>query len=718
MALACVRLAHAQAGGGVIGGGGGGGGGGNGCSTSGTAMLKGNNAGGCANANAGADYAPPTSGTAILKANSGGFANATAGTDYAPATSGTSLLKGNNAGGFANATSGTDYAPATSGTSLLKGNNTGGFANASAGTDYQSPISGNTLATHHFANSINSSGTLAGPQPACGDISGAAASCGTNASELTSGTVPAARGGAGALNGILKANGAGTVSAATSSTDYAPATSGSTMLKGNGTGGFSNAVSGNDYAPATTGTSILKASSGGFANATAGTDYAPATNGTSILKGNNAGGFSNAVAATDYAPATSGTAILKANNAGGFANAVSGTDYQAPIAGNTLPANNFATSINTAGTIAGTRPACANLSDAAASCSTDTTNADNIGSGTLGVGQGGTNLGSGTSGGILGFTASGTLASSGVLSANNPVIGGGAGATPSSGFRSGNTTTFATTTGTLVNGHYAGFDANGNIVDKGIITNTYATIANSSGTSVTAVCSATSGSNPSRDMIWQVLTGATAYNTPALASGCIEGDIIEAYFIQGDNQGYQVTPAAGAGTTLVQPGIYAVPTSNGTGQGLFLHLAYQYHSNTKQWELLGQSTNPITPIPASAQAPNNDVTAVTVSVSSTPVNLAAPTSGHSLQNITMTVAATLNLPICLWTGQEMLTNTCQDSGGSHTPTFAGVSGVIVKGTYPTPTLTASKCDLCNWVCTATNGTSTTTWQFGSCAQNE
>ena len=49
------------------------------------------------------------------------------------------------------------------------------------------------------------------------------------------------------------------------------------------------------------------------------------------------------------------------------------------------------------------------------------------------VAQGGTNLGSGTSGGILGFTASGVIASSPALTLNNPVIGGGAGATPTSG---------------------------------------------------------------------------------------------------------------------------------------------------------------------------------------------------------------------------------------------------------------------------------------------
>jgi hypothetical protein len=52
--------------------------------------------------------------------------------------------------------------------------------------------------------------------------------------------------------------------------------------------------------------------------------------------------------------------------------------------------------------------------------------------GTLGVGDGGTGLTAGTDGGILGFTATGTLASSGLLTANALILGGGAGATPTS----------------------------------------------------------------------------------------------------------------------------------------------------------------------------------------------------------------------------------------------------------------------------------------------
>ena len=87
--------------------------------------------------------------------------------------------------------------------------------------------------------------------------------------------------------------------------------------------------------------------------------------------------------------------------------------------------------------------------------------------GTVGVGYGGTGLTSGTSGGIPYFNASTTMASSAALTANMPVIGGGAGVAPSVGTVTGNTTKFATSTGTLTSGNCAKWDASGNIIDAG-----------------------------------------------------------------------------------------------------------------------------------------------------------------------------------------------------------------------------------------------------------
>jgi len=62
----------------------------------------------------------------------------------------------------------------------------------------------------------------------------------SNASNLISGTVAAARGGAGTVNGLMKANGSGAVSAAVAGIDYAAAPGGAanTPVFANGSGGF------------------------------------------------------------------------------------------------------------------------------------------------------------------------------------------------------------------------------------------------------------------------------------------------------------------------------------------------------------------------------------------------------------------------------------------------------------------------------------------------
>lgn len=134
------------------------------------------------------------------------------------------------------------------------------------------------------------------------------------------------------VNGIVKGNGSGTLSAAVSGTDYAPATSGSAILKGNGAGGFSAASAGTDYQAAITASGLLKgAGSGSVSAAVSGTDYAPATTGSAILKGNSAGGFASAAAGTDYQnPIGTISGLAKGNGANALIAAVAGTDYVAP----------------------------------------------------------------------------------------------------------------------------------------------------------------------------------------------------------------------------------------------------------------------------------------------------------------------------------------------------------------------------------------------------
>jgi hypothetical protein len=73
----------------------------------------------------------------------------------------------------------------------------------------------------------------------------------------------------------------------------------------------------------------------------------------------------------------------------------------------------------------------------------------------------------GTSGGIPYFSSSSAWTSSAALTANLPVIGGGAGSAPTVGTRSGNTTQFVTTTGTLTSGDCVKIDASGNFIANG-----------------------------------------------------------------------------------------------------------------------------------------------------------------------------------------------------------------------------------------------------------
>lgn len=212
-----------------------------------------------------------------------------------------------------------------------------------------------------------------------------------SASDLASGTVAAARGGAGTLSGLLKANGAGVVSAAVAGTDYAVATNGTNaqFLTSNGAGGFGTAVSSTGSGSVVLATSptlttpdlgtpstlVLTNATGlpaaampgltGDVTSSAGSVATTVVkiNGTTlsglatgILKNTTATGVpSIAVAGTDYSVATNGTIgqALTSNGTGGFGTALTLATVATSGSASDLTAGTLAAARGGAGTLSG-----------------------------------------------------------------------------------------------------------------------------------------------------------------------------------------------------------------------------------------------------------------------------------------------------------------------------------------------------------------------------
>jgi hypothetical protein len=191
----------------------------------------------------------------------------------------------------------------------------------------------------------------------------------------------------------------------------------------------------------------------------------------------------------------------------------------------------------------------------------------------VGVGYGGTGLAAGTSGGVLAFTATGVLASSAALTLNKPVIGGGAGAAPTVGATSGNTTTFATSSGALTSTHGVKIDASGNFIDSGAAwAQPFTKVSTSSGQAIPAAGSLLTvahslGSQPTVvSMKLTCVTGDNGYTagqvvdcgtTFAVVAGANNGlqcftDTSNVYVVQGSGGVLTILGPGGGNGTLTQ----------------------------------------------------------------------------------------------------------------------------------------------------------------------
>jgi hypothetical protein len=220
------------------------------------------------------------------------------------------------------------------------------------------------------------------------------------------------------VTGLLKGNGTA-ISAASSGTDYAPATSGSSILYGNGAGGFSNVTVGSGLSFST------------------GTLTATGSGGTVTSVGMTVPTFlavagSPVTTSGTLAVSLSGTALPVANGGTGQTTYTDGQLLIGNSTGNTLSKTTL-----TAGSGISITNGSGSITIAATNSGTVTSVGQTFTGGLISVsGSPVTTTGTlaltvaGTSGGIPYFSSASTWATSAALAANAIVIGGGAGAAP------------------------------------------------------------------------------------------------------------------------------------------------------------------------------------------------------------------------------------------------------------------------------------------------
>jgi hypothetical protein len=350
------------------------------------------------------------------------------------------------AGTVASATSTPAITVSTSVTGLLKGNGTAVLA-ATANTDYQSPITLTTTGTSGAATFV--SNTLNIPQYSGGGGSGTVTSVsvvsanGFAGSVATATTTPAITVST-SITGLLKGNGTA-ISAATSGTDYAPATSGSAILYGNGSGGFSSVTIGTGLS-FTTGT-LSSTASGGTVTSVGFTGglitVATATTTPALTVAGTSGGFPYFSSASTWA---SSAALTQYGIVYGGGAASAPVSTAAGTTGQVLTATTGGAPTWAAPATSGTVTSVGFTGGIITVATATSTPAFTV---------------AGTSGGIPYFSSGTTWATSAALAANALVVGGGAGAAPATvttgtgvvtalGVNTGSSGAFATQGGAII----------------------------------------------------------------------------------------------------------------------------------------------------------------------------------------------------------------------------------------------------------------------------
>jgi len=264
---------------------------------------------------------------------SNGAGTPTWATDAGGSVTSVSVITANGlAGTVATATTTPAITLSTTVTGVVKGNGTT-LSAAVAATDYVAPsayasANGLTLATVRLLGRTTASTGAAEEISVAGGLTLSSGTLTGTSGTVTAVSVASANGLAGSssggatpvltlsttITGILKGNGTA-ISAATSGTDYAPATSGTSILYGDNLGGFANvtigtgvAFSGGTLSATGSGgtvTSVSVVSANGLAGTVATATTTPAitlsTSITGILKGNGTA-ISAAAANVDYVP--------------------------------------------------------------------------------------------------------------------------------------------------------------------------------------------------------------------------------------------------------------------------------------------------------------------------------------------------------------------------------------------------------------------------------